>query len=603
VRHPAELISAFFDDSLGEGELDELRAWLAADAANMREFARESVIHSRLRDVMLQHDMRGLVFDGAFGESVDPQHIASLLAEDELSAARRAREAAEQAHRDALAAMRRDELLSRKAQRVEEPRYPRALIYAGVAAAAALLLMAGHFLGPTPPPGPLPTVVHSAPAPAAEAAKAVPVAMVANTFNAVMRHDREPVRTGASLGTGTLRLERGVAEVRFASSVRIIVESPAELELLTAERARLVSGRVVVQVPEEAVGFTLRSDAATFVDLGTEFGVEIDGARRANMHVLDGKVAFVPKEKATPSRTLERGAATQVSVDGTAREIPFDEARFMRRVPTSAYELAVHRSRPLAYWRLDDVRSNAALVSEGLLPISSFANGEIASAANRIGGGPRRAARFEGEHDGIDVGAEARLGMVSNCTYEAWVAAEQAPSGPQRIFSTFDRPRSGMAIGIVDGPWYKLPDARLKFHLTLYGVYDCISEAPVAMGQWVHLAATVDAAGAPTLYVNGAATKPRFRNIAHVAAFEMEGMNQADAWTEEGETPLGNPTGGQARIGRNPLGSDGQISPERWRGQISNVAVYDRVLGADEVREHYLATRDKATNQRAAGER
>ena len=62
MRDPAELISAYFDDNLAEGELDQLRAWLAADPERMRQFARESVIHSRLRDMLLQHDMRSLVF-------------------------------------------------------------------------------------------------------------------------------------------------------------------------------------------------------------------------------------------------------------------------------------------------------------------------------------------------------------------------------------------------------------------------------------------------------------------------------------------------------------------------------------------------------------
>lgn len=50
------------------------------------------------------------------------------------------------------------------------------------------------------------------------------------------------------------------------------------------------------------------------------------------------------------------------------------------------------------------------------------------------------------------------------------------------------------------------------------------------------------------------------------------------------------------RIGRNPLVWDGQISSGLRQGQISNVAVYDRVLCAEGIRQHFDATRNKSTN-------
>ncbi len=597
MRDPAELISAYFDDSLAKGELAELRAWLAADPARLRQFVLESVVHSRLRDVLLQHDMRGLVFDGEMGDAVNPEHIASLLDEEEAVAARRARAAAEQARREALAA-RREELLDRKLMRIDEPRVPPALLYASFAAAAVLLVMAGWFLGAPPKPHRQPIVV-------ARQAPAEPpvVAEVAATFDAVLRRDLRPLAAGARLQAGLIVLEQGAAELRFVSGAAIVVEGPAELELMTGERAKLVSGRVVAQVPQEALGFTLYSDAAAFVDLGTEFGVEIGDAGRASIHVLDGEVALVSgQQDAAPSRTLQQGVANEVHTDGSIREIPFDASRFLRRVPASAYELAVLKSRPLAYWRLDQWEPNAAVVSEGRLAASSFVNAGIVTADNRAPGrqseGPARAALFEGEHDGIDVAADAALGMVSHCTYEAWVQAGDARTGPKRIVSTFDRPRSGMAIGVVDGAWYKLPDDELKFQLTVYGVYDCISVTPVPLNEWIHVAATIDAAGTPTLYVNGAAVERRFRPLGLVGGAAADDDAPA-AWLADAPTPIGQSTAGQARIGRNPVGSDGQISPERWQGQISNVAVYDRALEAAEIRRHFEATRSSLVEHNA----
>lgn len=605
MRDPAELLSAYFDDSLAEGELAELRAWLAGDRERLAQFVRASVIHSRLRDVLMQHDMRGLVFDGVFGDAVDPQHIAGLLDEDEEASARRAQEAAELARRQAMAAAPRGELLDRSLMRVEEPRVPRWLVYSSMAAAAVLLVMVGRLMGPAPAPAPNAGLAARAPA------EPPIVAEVANTFDARLRSGTRVVATGAKLYPGSLIVERGVAEVTFAAGAKLVVEGPAALELMTADRARLVRGRVVAYVPDQALGFTLHSQAASFVDLGTEFGVEIDGAGQASVHVLDGEIALVSEQKATPSRTLQRGVANEVSVDGSIRDIPFDEARFLRRVPASAYELAVLKSRPLAYWRLNATSPNSTIVSEGQLAASALVSGGVTTADNRGGrgaqggrvapGGPAHAALFDGEHDGIETPGDAALGLVSNCTLEAWVLPTARATGPQRIFSTFDRPRSGIALGVVDGRWYKLPDDDLKFHLTVYGDYDCISATPIAPEQWVHLAATIDAAGTPTLYVDGAAVERRFRPLGLVGeplADDQPAEQPAAPWPAEAATPIGRTTAGQARIGRNPVGSDGQVSPERYQGQISNVAVYDRVLGPNEIQQHVRATRDAATDDR-----
>lgn len=600
MRDYAELLSAYFDESLTPAEALQLRAWLKSDEQNWRTFVRASVIHSRLRDVLQQHDMRGLVFDGAFGDAIDPQHIASLL--DEEEAAQRAREAAEQAHRDALA--RTDELLGRKSLRIKERREPSLLVYAGVAVAAAMLIMVGRLLGPVAAP------VAKSVAVAPQPPETPPViAEIANTFDAELVCGERPIAAGAQLSAGSLTLQRGVAEVEFNSGAKLVIEGPAELQLLTADRAKLISGRVVAYVPQQALGFTLHSAAAAFVDLGTEFGVEIDGVGAASIHVLDGEVALVSDKKGTaPSRTLQRGVANEVSVEGSIVDIPFDEARFVRRVPASAYELAVLKSRPLAYWRLDNAERNVNLTSEGRLALSALANAGVTTADNRdqqdSSDAPAKAARFEGEHEGIDVNGDSALGAVSNCTYEGWVLPMTA-MGPQRIFSTFDRPRSGMAIGVVNGGWYKLPDDDLKFHFTVYGQYDCVSAKPIEPGKWVHVATTIDADGTPTLYVNGQEAERRFRPINLAGADPQDAdspivTEEQDVatgeWSATRETPVGQTTAGRARIGRNPQGADGDISPERWQGQISNVAVYDRVLDAKEIYRHFAATSDKLTD-------
>jgi hypothetical protein len=617
-RSHAELISAYFDDSLSPEEAIELRTWLDADPANWRTFVRESVIHSRLREVLMQHDMRSLVFDEAFVDTVDPDRIASLLDEEEAKQMRRRLEAEELAEQQARLADRQRELLDRKSLRIDQPRSPQWMVYAGVAAAAALLLAAFQMFAPAPAPAPSGEGPSAAIADVAPTA-APPIAEFASAFDAELLRGDEELVLGAALRPGRLVLRRGVAQVKFASDVTMIVEGPAEIELLSADRARLNRGRVVVQVPKQALGFTLHSDAAAFVDLGTEFGVEVTEPGRANIHVLDGEVAFVPENGGGPSRTLQRGSATEVTTSGVIDEVAFDDQKFVRRVPNSAYELAVLKSRPLAYWRLDDVAAGAELQSEGKLGLASLVRSGVTSVQrpDKPGEkGPARSARFIEEHEGIDVTPHERIGIVSNCTYEAWVLPTDG-AGPQRIFSTFDRPHSGMAIGVVGTSWYELPEDELRFHLTVYGRYDAMATSPLTPGKWVHVAATIDAEGTPTMFVDGREVDRRFRPIRALSDEPQEMLTDAEVflgdgpdeekeepprpWLEEQETPLGVVTSGAARIGRNPDGSDGKISPECWQGQISNVAVYDRVLSPAEIRSHMEATRDATTRRQDRG--
>jgi hypothetical protein len=597
MRDPLELIAAYFDDGLTPGELAELRDWLQDNPRRLRLFVRESVVHSRLRDVLVQQDMRGFARDEFFGDTIDPRRIASLLDEEEAAAARRAQEEEERARRQALAAANLHEQLDRKLMRIEEPRSHNAFVYATLAAAAVLLVMLGRFTGQRPEAKPLPQVAKEQPAPAEPPL----IAEITKTLDASIFAENRPIELGGKLRPGSLFVERGAVEVSFAAGAKVVIEGPARLELVSAERARLLSGRVVAHVPPQALGFTLRSDMASFVDLGTEFGLEVDGAGVTSIHVIDGEVALVSdKKNEIPSRTLQRGRANAVAVDGAVRDIPFDEGRFIRRVPASKYELAVLKSRPLAYWHLEQAAVNAPWSSEGRLELSTVANAGVAAADNiesGRAGGPPRAASFTGDHDGIDITANAALGLVSKCTWEAWVLPTEGPTGPRRIYSTFDRPRSGLAIGLVNGRWYDFPNDDLKLQLTVYGVYDTMGAQPVALHQWVHVAATVEADGKPTLYVNGASTPVQIRNIVGAEP------DKPIPWAATGPTPVGRTTSGVARIGRNPLGSDGHISPERWQGQISHVAVYDRVLSPQESRQHFEATRAAEATAKAPAQK
>lgn len=100
-----------------------------------------------------------------------------------------------------------------------------------------------------------------------------------------------PTAIGSRLAGGRLKIERGLATIRFASGAEVTLESPAEIELVSALSGRLLSGTAVVEVPESAHGFTLATPTAVAIDYGTAFSVTVDQSSQASsIEVIDGEV-------------------------------------------------------------------------------------------------------------------------------------------------------------------------------------------------------------------------------------------------------------------------------------------------------------------------
>ncbi len=114
------------------------------------------------------------------------------------------------------------------------------------------------------------------------------VAWLVNAQNCEWGEDTEPA--GAMRAGTVLRVERGLAEIHFRSGARVVLEGPATLELLSANGARLLRGKLSAKVPEPAIGFEVLSPQGKVVDLGTEFGVFVGDGGATDVRVFAGKV-------------------------------------------------------------------------------------------------------------------------------------------------------------------------------------------------------------------------------------------------------------------------------------------------------------------------
>ena len=84
------------------------------------------------------------------------------------------------------------------------------------------------------------------------------------------------------------------------------IEGPAEFTPRSADRIEFVRGRLVAYVPRQARGFTVGTPSAEVVDLGTEFGVEVDAQGGTDLHVIRGRVEVKPT--AQPGSRRRRAA-------------------------------------------------------------------------------------------------------------------------------------------------------------------------------------------------------------------------------------------------------------------------------------------------------
>lgn len=116
-------------------------------------------------------------------------------------------------------------------------------------------------------------------------------ALMESTASARWESGDLPTADGARLGAGTLRLARGLATIAFDSGAEIVLEAPAELELIDEMNCVLVAGTAVAEMPESAHGFEIRTPTAKVIDHGTRFAVNVsreNGATRTQ--VFDGLV-------------------------------------------------------------------------------------------------------------------------------------------------------------------------------------------------------------------------------------------------------------------------------------------------------------------------
>ena len=419
------------------------------------------------------------------------------------------------------------------------------------------------------------------------------VARLTQTFEAKWS-DGTATLEGADLVAGQqLNLRQGLAEIRFLSGARLILEGPATFDLDARDGALLHAGKLTANVPGEAAGVTIRTPSAVVVDRGTEFGMAVDENGRSEVHVFAGTVAFRPSTGSAGEREWQEvraGHAVAVprSPDATGPQIddiPIDSCRFVRGFPGTVAGfrnlVACHPDLIHHYTfegdtpqeKRQDKKGDLDLIEvvmyggsgEGRLEYSSSGPDPSTNAVM-----PYRAPR-EGNSTGLGLQTEKAFYPPRALTVELLLSFEGFARPGRGQFSAAIATREdqrhcgffvvaaeqGRLVHLMDGDAPSWVEGQLEF----------------IPGEWYYVASTFRVeAGATTISTYAANITRGEQTLRPVV---------------EGEVATGVPAASRLGIGKGFARDIAHAYP--WCGGLDEVAIYDAALDRETLEKHLTA--------------
>jgi hypothetical protein len=169
--------------------------------------------------------------------------------------------------------------------------------------------------------------------------------------------------------TGRLRFRTGRVTLSMLSGVVLVVEGPADLELVSSDRVFCRQGRLRTQVPSGAEGFVISGPGSAVVDLGTEFALNVEADGKTRVTVIAGEVegavlsaAGIPQrsQRMEPNKSFEINPHSgQIAVVAALKPIvaPAD----LMTTPLlldPAYPHVVMAAQPTGYWRFESTEAD-----------------------------------------------------------------------------------------------------------------------------------------------------------------------------------------------------------------------------------------------------
>ena len=406
--------------------------------------------------------------------------------------------------------------------------------------------------------------------------------LVASGFGVVAEQSTTSwnLNRGDLLPAGPVVLESGIASLELFSGVTLMVEGPAEFEVLSTMELAITRGKFRALTPKPAREFRVRVPQGELANPGAEFAVHVT-TEHIDIRSIDGELEWHPVAK--PVRKLNNGESLRWSATGEESttdgefakfgelEIQISEQKNARKATWSAFSRKLRDDpRLLAYFPMERARTADRIVID---ESPATRDGTIVRSSHVEG-------RFDGK-GGLDfspMGSRIRVeipGDHQSLSLMCWVKIDSLDRWYNSLFLTDGHE-------LHEPHWQIMDDGRLFFSVKAnepgkkgtdkHIAFSPPIWTPAQSGKWMHLATVFDGVKMTTAhYVDG----------KQISLDEIP-ENMQPKSVRIGDASIGNwsdPT----------RGNDPNFAVRNLNGTIDEFAIFSAPLPAAEIREIYQA--------------
>ena len=393
----------------------------------------------------------------------------------------------------------------------------------------------------------------------------------------------DDIGIGSSVAQGKLRLKSGIVGIQFTNGASIVLEGPAELELISPLKTALAFGKLTAHVPATAHGFSVEAGGNQITDLGTAFGISEPASGPMEVHVFTGKVDVTPKNSTV--QELTEGKALRIAANATT-PLAADRAEFVTETELQQRQMQEISAR-YEKWK----KSNADLDRDPALLVhfdfedargSNLINRAVSTNRGTYGSisgcswvegrwASKGALQFSRRDERVRLKVP---GQFESLTCAAWVSLD-----------SLKRPENALAMSQNSKPgevqWQISGSGSMEFSVrSTDGSRKVFSSARRLrsnwFGRWIHLAAVYDKSRMKVdLYLNG-----KWINsdpIVQAVPLALDTVELGN-W----EPAQGNLSRGERRQRQRP-----SVAFREVQGRMDEFALWSRPLSADEIRKLY----------------
>ncbi|MBK1832633.1 LamG-like jellyroll fold domain-containing protein [Roseibacillus ishigakijimensis] len=366
-----------------------------------------------------------------------------------------------------------------------------------------------------------------------------------------------PIRFSA----GDYELESGIVHLRMTNGVDVVMRGPARFALHDAKLMTLDHGALRAIVPNSGKGFMVRSPEIVYEDLGTEFGVFVEDGN-SEMHVFNGQVDVhqISSNQKVASvyngeSLVQKGDEISVGYAAPSVDFPLPEdvgfGGWQARQPSVIASEGLIGYFPFEYQT--DYPDRLENVATGVPSERRIEDGRVV--------GARWVSGRWSEKDGLlfnRQGERVELelpGEYDELTFSVWAKVDHLENSLNAILTS-----TGWNEGDVHWQILRSHDPILAVHRIKES--GCRLVKPIEPGRWQHLVAVVSKTDRRTrFYVDGYLAQ---ENELPAETLVAPGTMWLGDWRQEAADRF---------IQRN------------FRGIIDELAIWDRALSEEEIRE------------------